>query len=93
MFLYNVIEIGIWAVFGIGFLLGAVKQPGAVRARCLLASSVFFLFGASDAVELSTGAWWKPWWLFVWKALCVVALLALYVDNVVARMRRKKTAR
>jgi hypothetical protein len=26
-------------------------------------------------VEARTGAWWEPWWLFVWKALCVVGLL------------------
>jgi hypothetical protein len=29
----------------------------------------------SDLVEARTGAWWKPWWLFVWKAACVLLML------------------
>jgi hypothetical protein len=33
-------------------------------------------FGLSDLVESQTGAWWTPWWLFAWKALCVLGLLA-----------------
>jgi hypothetical protein len=89
---YNSVEIGIWAAFGIGFLLAAIRRAGPVRSRCALAALAFFLFGASDAVELHTGAWWTPWWLFTWKALCVVALLVLYVENVLGRVRRAKQA-
>jgi hypothetical protein len=89
-FVYNSIEIGIWAAFGIGFVLAAIAHAGAIRIRCALAAVVFFLFGASDAVELYTGAWWRPWWLFTWKALCVISLLGLYRDNVLSRVRREK---
>ena len=89
---YNSIEIGIWAAFGLGFLFAALNPAGLARGRCSVAALVFFLFGASDAVELYTGAWWKPWWLFTWQALCVVSLLGLYVDNVLCRVRRAKQA-
>jgi hypothetical protein len=91
-FVYNSCEISIWAIFGIGFLAAAVGRSGGPRTRCYLAALAFFLFAASDAVELHTGAWWRPWWLFAWKALCVVVLLGLYVENVVTRMRRVNEA-
>ena len=32
-------------------------------------------FGLSDLVEATTGAWWWPWWLLVWKAACVLAII------------------
>ena len=87
VFLYNSVEIAIWAAFGIGFLVAAAKQPPPLAARCRLAAVTFFLFGGSDAVELHTGTWWKPWWLFTWKAACVVVLFGLYVENA-RRLRR-----
>lgn len=52
----------------------------------LIEAGVWFLlaitlavFGGSDLVEARTGAWWKPWWLFVWKAACVVVLLLAFI--------------
>jgi hypothetical protein len=87
---YNAIEIGIWLAFAIGFLVAAFKHRAQLRRRCLFAAVTFLFFGVSDAVELYTGAWWKPWWLLTWKALCVISLLALYVDNVLLRVRRSK---
>lgn len=35
----------------------------------------FIAFGISDLVETTTGAWWRPWWLFVWKALCILIVI------------------
>jgi hypothetical protein len=32
---------------------------------------ILILFGISDFVEMVSGAWWQPWWLLVWKALCI----------------------
>jgi len=52
--------------------------PDRIRTWPLLAGAVVFvLFGISDLVETQTGAWWKPWWLLVWKVLCVHAMLTL----------------
>jgi hypothetical protein len=42
-----------------------------------VAAAVLLAFGGSDVVETRTGAWWHPWWLLVWKGLCVVALVVL----------------
>ena len=49
------------------------------RASAASAAVVFIAFGVSDIVETTTGAWWRPWWLLVWKGVCVLALLTLFV--------------
>jgi hypothetical protein len=36
-------------------------------------------FGGSDIVEVQSGAWWSPWWLFVWKASCVLSMAILFM--------------
>jgi len=89
-FIYNSIEIVLWAAIGVCFLIVACNRSGPSRLRCLIAAIAFLLFAASDAVELYTGAWWKPWWLFVWKMLCGVTLLLLYIDNLVSRRGRRQ---
>lgn len=30
-------------------------------------------FGVSDIIELQTGAWWRPWWLLLLKAACLLS--------------------
>jgi hypothetical protein len=41
----------------------------------MVAATASVLFGISDIVETRTGTWYEPWWLFAWKAACVVCLL------------------
>jgi membrane protein implicated in regulation of membrane protease activity len=78
--LSNRLEAGLWTVIGIGMLVGALRQPrGVVRTEGLVAAITFAIFGGSDLVEAMTGAWWRPWWLFVWKAACVLVFLVLIV--------------
>jgi hypothetical protein len=84
----NYIEATLWACIGIGFFLHASRAVGQRRRTSLHAGITFLFFGASDIVETTTGAWWRPWWLFAWKAACVVALLALLVGH----LRRRKKA-
>ena len=60
----------------------------ARRVPATVAAIAFILFAVSDAVEIATGAWWRPWWLFAWKATCVVILVGILVKSV----RRKGQA-
>ncbi|HTD65354.1 MAG TPA: hypothetical protein VK846_02340, partial [Candidatus Limnocylindria bacterium] len=50
----------------------------ALRPTLLVLALTLAVFGGSDLVEARTGAWWKPWWLFVWKALCVIGLAGAF---------------
>jgi hypothetical protein len=75
----NRAEAGLWFVIGAACAVAGLRRAaGAVRRDTWVAAIVFILFGASDLVETRIGAWWRPWWLFAWKALCVAAFAWLY---------------
>jgi phosphotransferase system glucose/maltose/N-acetylglucosamine-specific IIC component len=73
----NYIESFLWFCFAIGFAVNAGKTSGRTRIHRLITTLIFLLFGGSDIVEVQTGAWWSPWWLFVWKASCVLSMVIL----------------
>jgi hypothetical protein len=83
----NYVEAGFWAAVGLAFMVVALVGRGARRAP-LLAAVTFVAFGFSDVVEVRTGQWWDPWWLFTWKATCVVVLAGLLVHYRRARTKR-----
>jgi hypothetical protein len=85
--LANYYEAGLWIVIGLIALGFALRGVGHVRSRCLILAVTLVVFGFSDVVETRTGAWWRPWWLFVWKAACVAVLLALLVEHYWRRFR------
>lgn len=73
----NYIEAGIWSFFALGFAIRAFKTSGKISHQAVMAAVTFGLFGLSDIVEVHTGAWWHPWWLLVWKVLCVMSMFCL----------------
>ena len=87
----NALEAVFWAVIGCILIWRALRRPSpSLRNRLGIAGIAFFTFGLSDVIEITTGAWWRPWWLFAMKAACVLVLVLLYVDYV--RSRRKSTS-
>ena len=76
----NYIEAVIWGIFAIGFTQTAIKKTGKIRIHRMIAAVTFFLFGLSDIIEVQTGAWWQPWWLFIWKSLCVASMIILLIS-------------
>jgi len=75
----NYVEGGLWGGWGVGFAVRAAGRTrnSAARWNCVIAAVTLFAFGASDVVETRTGAWWHPWWLLVWKGVCVIVLAGL----------------
>ena len=73
----NYLEAFLWFCFAIGFAVNAGKTSGRTRINRLITTLIFLFFGGSDIVEVQTGAWWSPWWLFVWKASCVLSMAIL----------------
>jgi hypothetical protein len=82
----NHIEAGFWGLVALGLVVAALKREGDVRRRCWIAAGTFFLFGWSDVIEARTGAWYRPIWLLLWKALCLVVIAWLLLGY--ERMRR-----
>ena len=71
----NVIEAGVW--FAMAVVLAVIGRRSISRHLCWFASTVLVAFGLSDIVESQTGAWWRPWWLLLWKAGCIAVFLLL----------------
>src|SRR3954451_19647527 len=73
----NLAEATFWLAMGIALSARAlflyVKRKSPWRAGITAATLV--VFAASDVVEAHSGAWWRPWWLLVWKLACVALLL------------------
>ena len=82
----NYIEAGLWITIGIGFAIAARRHSGITRRDCLIAAIDFVLFGISDLVEATTGAWYRPPWLLIWKGLCVLVFAWLLINYI--RRRR-----
>jgi hypothetical protein len=72
----NQIEAVLWFVFALGFTWKGCKarQPDRRRPSWVFVVA-FALFGVSDLTEATTGAWWRPWWVFLLKAGCVAVFL------------------
>ena len=75
----NLIEAGVWFLLAVVLTVYAFQREQRLRTTFFLIAVTLAAFGGSDLVEARSGAWWKPWWLFVWKAACVVVLLLGFV--------------
>ncbi len=75
----NYVEAGLWVAIGIAFAVHFFIGKDRSNKISLVAFVTFIAFGLSDVVEVSTGAWWRPWWLLVWKGMCVVSMLRLFL--------------
>jgi hypothetical protein len=86
----NQLEAVFWILVGFAFAVVALVRR-TWRPHSAVAALAFVAFGVTDIVESHTGAWWRPWWLLVWKATCIGALLWLLTDYV--RQRRRHAGR
>ena len=69
---FNYFEAGFWFVIAVALFCGAKRSEPRVKRVGMIASLTFGIFGISDLIEAQTGAWWRPWWLFVIKTACVL---------------------
>ncbi len=83
----NLCEGILWLAVSAGFLVALVRRGD--RGAKLIAALTFAAFGLSDFVEMDTGAWWRPWWLLMWKGLCVAVMLT----QLGVYMRRQRAIR
>lgn len=70
----NYAEAGLWFVIACGFAVAWLHGRRHIQQLHLCGEIVFTAFGVSDMVEAHTGAWWRPWWLLIWKGVCVIAI-------------------
>jgi hypothetical protein len=76
---FNVFEAGLWATFAwLTAVFGSRVGGMTPRLRASLSAS-FLAFGISDLIECSTGAWWRPPGLLVYKGLCLLGIVGSYL--------------
>lgn len=75
----NFIEAGLWFLLSVVLFAYTWRREKQFRPALRVLALTLAVFGGSDLVEAHTGAWWTPWWLFVWKALCVLVMLLCFV--------------
>ena len=74
---FNYAEAILWWCFGLGSLICSFVKEKRWRRLFLGLAVAFGGFGASDWIEVKTGAWWDPWWLLVLKGVSLLAIIAL----------------
>lgn len=72
--LFNIVEAIYWSMLGIGLWIAYRQRPSPLPRTAAYLSVTLLVFGLTDAIEVITGAWWKPWWLAVLKIICVVII-------------------
>ena len=80
VYAFNAFEAVLWSMLAIFCEVSAAKLPER-RWKLLVAAITFVAFAGSEITEMQTGAWWRPIWLLVWKAACIVTLVAIGVDH------------
>ena len=70
--LFNAVEAGWWVLVALAVCF--LRMPVKIHWTRWPLAALLLLFGVSDVVEIWTGAWWRPWWLAVWKGACVVGI-------------------
>jgi hypothetical protein len=73
---FNFIESLVWFAVALTFLFNVKgKKISANQRLSWLLGGLFVVFGISDLIEIKTGGWWKPWWLFLLKAVCLIGII------------------
>jgi hypothetical protein len=77
--LFSGFEVVLWSVLAIVVAVRFRKSDSQLRRAARLAALFFVLFAISDAIEMQTGAWWRPPRLLVLKAVCLIGLTLCFV--------------
>lgn len=75
---FNGVEVVWWTGLAVFLWAQRRRTPRALRSLSAWAILLLLLMAISEVIELRTGAWWRPWWLAVWKFTCG-GLLGVFV--------------
>lgn len=73
--IFNLCEAAVWGTAAAVMFVRSAKEVAPMRRLGRNTAGVLAVFSSTDLMEIRTGAWWDPWWLFALKAACVTALL------------------
>ncbi|MEN8252016.1 MAG: hypothetical protein ABFQ53_00330 [Patescibacteria group bacterium] len=76
---FNLVEGIYWVSLGIFVLTLSKIISSKYQKLTLFASGTLILFGLSDFIEISTGAYWEPWWLLALNIFCILGLIVSFI--------------
>lgn len=71
----NLLEAALWFAIALTFIVKAIRASRQLRPVFLFLATAFVVFGITDGIESKTGAWWRPVWLLIIKAVCVACFI------------------
>jgi len=86
---FNLAEAGLWAVFAASTATLGHRVTGMTPWLRVSLSMSFLAFGASDLVEVTTGAWWRPPLLLALKGACLAGIIISFW--LIQRHRKRST--
>ena len=84
---FNLVEGWFWITLAILIPLIFHKQTSGLEKAGLVIA--FVAFGISDFIEIKTGAWYRPWPLFLLKAVCLISIIILMARIWIATKHHK----
>jgi len=75
---FNYSEAILWFVVAVVLFIKSRRAEPMRRKLARIVSVAFAVFAVTDLIEVQTGAWWRPWWLFALKAACVLAFVTAW---------------
>ncbi len=73
---FNAIEVVLWSGLAVFVLWRFRRRTGSIRRWSWMTAAFLLLFAVSDAIEIHTGAWWRPPSLLAFKTVCVLGIVA-----------------
>jgi hypothetical protein len=77
--IFNYFESGLWFTIAVVVFLRRNNPNIELKKLAVILSVSFAIFSISDLIEASTGAWWRPLWLLVLKALCIFSFIYCWI--------------
>lgn len=82
---FNLFEAVLWFSIAVAvpFIRLADRKPdgpsrsGLTPGRRIGLVLTLLIFGISDLIEIKSGSWWSPWWLFLLKAGCILSFFMI----------------
>jgi hypothetical protein len=85
--IFNLTEVVFWMGLACIVAFWALNEKKQLRLVLGILPTLL-LFGCSDLFEIMSGAWWRPWWLFLWKVSCFAGILIIFLYLIKIRNRK-----
>ena len=73
--LFNLLEGFTWLALALFVLTASQLISKKYKCAALFTVVILALFSVSDFLEVTTGAYWQPWWLLGLNSLCILGIV------------------